>query len=369
MSRQWKHYFSGVLAAYLLLGAGALRARGQSVMQSPGGQPMLEQLLPDSMRQNTDIDAWGWFSYLRNNGDEHRNYLTGDVALGVTQRIGDSIAATADFHFLGANHLSRGFLEQAFVTARLSESAGTLLTVGKFNASFGTEARDEWNRLAGTMSLLFGAEPQDLVGIMLTQPLGDSGISVRPFVAAQFQGHASFYGPPSGGITVDYRPSNTLHLSLTNWIGPGLEADLDDVDEEYTVEYTEDWAGPMFSADREGTLYFVDAAARWYPRPDVTVAAEGLAATVGSSAGTLGWGGLMLMGNYDLSDRWRVFGRWSYLNDAMGIVTGLPQTRNELSVGAGWQFVRGIEVRGEYRHDFARSDDLDSFSVHLTFSL
>jgi hypothetical protein len=51
------------------------------------------------------------------------------------------------------------------------------------------------------------------------------------------------------------------------------------------------------------------------------------------------------------------------------LVTGFFQTRREVSVGFGWFLNDNIEVRGEYRHDFSNAfDDVDSASVHLTFT-
>src|SRR5262249_17782623 len=152
--------------------------------------------------------------------------------------------------------------------------SGTLLTVGKFNANFGAEQRNEWDRLTGTTSLLFGAQPQDLVGIMLTQPLGDGDVTLRPFVTTQFKGEAEFDGRPSGGLAVAYRPNENFGLEFANWIGPGFVSEGDEAEDEYTtVEYTENWYGPNLHADHGGTLYFADLNARWLPRPDVTLQA------------------------------------------------------------------------------------------------
>jgi len=335
----------------------------------PGAPFQIEQLLPPSIAESTNVNAWGWFSYLHDSNSDESSYGIADVALGLTQRLGTRATAVADIHFIDDNGPTRGFLEQAFVTVELSENAETLLTVGKFNASFGVEPRNEWDRLSGTSSLLFGAQPQDLVGVMLTQPVGD--FKIRPFVATQFQGHAVFDGAPSGGLLVQYQPSDTLRASFTNWIGPGFaepEGDDDD-DDDYAAEAaTDNWQGPDLDAVRSGVLYFADANVQWNPRPDLTLAAEALVAITGDSLNQLGWNGFLLLANYDLTDRWRVFGRWSLINDAQGFVTGEDQTQQEVSGGVGYQIISGLELRGEYRHDFARSGDLDSISAHLTFS-
>jgi len=353
--------------------------------------PSLEKLLPPSLAQNLDVNAWGWASYTPAIPHNRENYWDLDLALGATQRFGDRVAATADVHFLDSNGSPSGELQQAFVTAQLSEKSATLLTIGKFNASFGVEPRNAWDRFGGSTSLLFGAEPQDLLGIMLTQPLGNTHLTARPFVAANFQGKSNLEGPPSAGIMLEYRPVHELDLALTNWIGPGFKAqeydadsdsDADEKDTPSSAEYAseeedevysssilENWNGPDFYAERGGTLYFIDAKFTWLATAALTVEGEGLLALNGPSGGTLGWGGLLLLANYDLTDRWRIFARWSFLDDNQGIVTGVAQHRHEISGGAAFELYRGLELRAEYRHDFSdETGDLDALSAHVTFA-
>jgi hypothetical protein len=330
----------------------------------------VENLLPSSVRQNTDLNLWGWFSYLHDSAGEDATYWNGDFALGVTQRITDRLAATADVHVMNQNNSTNGFIEQAFATAELSEQAGTLLTAGKFNADFGIEPRNEWDRLTGTPGLLFGAQPQDLVGAMITQPIGSTALSLKPFVALHFQGNANCDQPPSGGVLLDYAPSDTLRVLLTNWIGPGFTPTEQDDDEynDNSAEYdTTNWTGPEIYGTESGLLYFEDANIQWNPTPDLTLAAEGLFAATQYLDET-GWSGAMVLANYDITDRWRIFGRWSYLNDNQGLITGAAEQHHELSAGVGFQVIAGLELRGEYRHDFAPSGNLDTLSGHLIFS-
>jgi hypothetical protein len=63
-----------------------------------------------------------------------------------------------------------------------------------------------------------------------------------------------------------------------------------------------------------------------------------------------------------------VFARWSALDDSNWLITGIFQKCQEVSGGVGYQIFDGVELRGEYRHDFSNvTPDFDSISIHLTF--
>ena len=56
------------------------------------------------------------------------------------------------------------------------------------------------------------------------------------------------------------------------------------------------------------------------------------------------------------------------MDDSDWLVTGIFQKCQEVSGGAGYHLCDGVEIRGEYRHDFSNvTPDFDSVSVHLTF--
>ncbi|HEY7118667.1 MAG TPA: outer membrane beta-barrel protein [Tepidisphaeraceae bacterium] len=379
------------LSVFLALGA----AFPPACAQDAAPLPTLNSLIPQDLRQDLDAHFWGWASYLATTNEDDHSYWDGELSLDVTKTYANRVAATVQMNFIDANDQMRGELEQAFVSVLLSEQGGTIFTAGKFNANFGVEARDFWNRYTGTTSLLFAAQPQDLIGLMLTQPVGDTGLKVRGFLTNGFQGRFDFDQVPSGGITIEYRPHHDLRLALTNWVGPGFvkpyEEDEEEQEEEYeygtyaeygSSEYGEygeyaygrpafaNWQGPRFDAETGGTLYFLDAKAIWTPRADLTLAAEYLLGITSSSEGQFTWTGFMLLANYDITDRWRVFGRWSYLDDTDGVVTGTAQRLHELSAGLAYTLVRNVELRGEYRHDFSdKNDETDSVSVHLSFGL
>jgi hypothetical protein len=211
---------------------------------------------------------------------------------------------------------------------------------------------------------------------MVTQPLGDSGVILRPFVTADFQGGYNFDQEPSAGLKVEYRPSAELNFAVTQLVGPGfvlyggrpLRAPYPQGAYGFDAgAVVENWQGPNFVAESDSTLYFIDARAEWRARPDLMLSAEFLYGTTRASWGGWWWQGFLLMADYDVSDRLHVYGRWSVLDDPDWLVTGIFQTRQEVSVGAGYHFPWNVEVRGEYRHDFSNAtEDVDTVSIHLT---
>ena len=331
--------------------------------------------LPPAVSHGLDIDVWGWLGDLQTSEDT--NYYDIHLSLGITKSFDQRAAITLQGDYINADGDDRLALNQGFLSVLLSETDGTIFTIGKFHSNIGVEGRDFWERRTGTTSLIFGAQPQDIVGAMLTIPFGDH-VKVRPLITADFQGGYDFDQPPTGGVKLDYHPNEQWSFGLTGLIGPGFVLfGGEEIDEPYSGgSYGDDpaaavanWQGPHFLAERDGTLYFIDAKVIWHIRPDLSLAAEYLYGTTKTENGRFGWHGWVLLATFDVTDRIHVFGRFSYIDDPDWLVTGFFQTRREVSVGFGWRLNENIEIRGEYRHDFSNAyDDVDSASIHLTFT-
>jgi hypothetical protein len=337
---------------------------------------------PPSIAQGLDLDAWGWLGGLLSatphNGSS--DYYDLELGLGISETFGESLKIAAQGNFIDANGNLRGELEQGYLTGKVWDAGETLVTVGKFNANFGVEARDFWNRTTGTTSLLFGAQPQDLLGVMATQPIGETGIELRPYLSADFQGGYEFNQSPSGGLTAQFKPNRTFEIAVTSWVGPGfvlnggqyIHAPYDD-DNYNGLSYAdgvENWEGPNLTGESAGTLYLGEASFIVRPSSDWTVSAECLQGATSSRSGRWGWSGCMVQVDYQVIDPLHVFARWSLLDDSDSIITGTFHRGQEASCGFGYEFIEGLEGRVEYRHDFSNAaSGLDSVSFHLTFSL
>ncbi len=179
---------------------------------------------------------------------------------------------------------------------------------------------------------------------MVTQPLGDSGVTLKPFVVNGF--NDEFYSTlyVSGGLTAEYHPCENLTFGVTAWGAP---------------QYTGDDGAPFFLAESQVT---------WKLPPHLTLSAEALYGQIHPSGTRLSWSGLSALANYDLTDRWRVFGQWSYLDYPLGSIFDANQRRHALSAGVAYQIIRDMELRGEYRHELSSSlTDTDRVSLDLTF--
>ena len=361
--------------------AASPKASDNNVLTDGTASPSLKarfiNSLPPWLGDGLELDAWGWFSDLQNNQREYRNFYDAELSLGVTKSFNQRFALSAQGNFIDANGTRRGEIEQGYGSFVLSENQGSFLTVGKFNANFGAEGRDFWNRTTGTTSLIFGAQPQDLVGVMLTQPVGETGVKLRPFLTEDFQGQFYFNQPPYGGLNIGYQPTHELSLGLTGMIGPGIVLhDGRPIHSPYPRgDYGDsnspiaNWQGPNLVGGSGGTMCFVDAKAIWQVRPDLRFSTEFLEESTSTSHGSWGWFGFLVQADYDVNDRLHFFARWSYLDDADWLVTGVFQRAQEVSGGAGYLIADGLELRGEFRHDMSSATgNVDGVSIHLTFT-
>jgi hypothetical protein len=321
--------------------------------------------------QGLDVGAWGWLGGLRswsNNGDSY--YWDAEASINATKSFNGKAALTVQYNFIDANNLVHGELEQAYGSVLVLDRYQTSVAVGKFNANIGIEARDFWNRQGGTTSLLFGAEPQDMAGLMITQPIPGTDFTIRPFVTEGLEGTFDFGKTPSWGLIAEYRPNEELELCVTNFFGPGYKPTMGLA--RYYDQPELNWPGPSLDGVPGGTLYLLDVRGTWSVTTNLTLGAEYLYAANSASPHGLGWTGFLIQGNYTIDEHWRTFARWSYLNDSGSLVTGDTGLHQELSGGIAYMVDPDLhlEIRAEYRHDFTSYGDHDDVvSIHLSLGV
>ncbi|MEA2734944.1 MAG: hypothetical protein QOE14_1395 [Humisphaera sp.] len=337
---------------------------------APASDLTLTPPASDKYGEGFDLTFWTWLQYQRSGQDGPDSWWAAEFELDLTKRFGDRIAASLDMQFIEEEDDAHAEIEQAFVSFLLLPKNGTILTAGKFNAPWGVEGRDYWDRTTGTVSLLFRAQPQDLTGLMLTHPLGDSGIILRPFVALGFDDMGKLNDSLAGGMMVEYRPADTFSIAATGWWGPGVSepGPYEGFGAPGSIwTLTDAWYGPEFGSDG-GHMQFIDLQATWRARRDLTLAAEYLVARSVNPGEDVSWNGALVLVNYDFDDRWRVFTHYSYLHDADAAVTEVAQRRHAVGIGLGFRPQRDVDFSIEYRYDASdNAQDLNTVTMNAAF--
>jgi hypothetical protein len=301
--------------------------------------------------EGSPIVFWGWLSYLATPQAQESTFWAWEAELDFTHSFTDRLAASADIDFVDTNDGAWPNIEQLFLSILFPDWSDAIFTAGKFNAPYGIERRDFWDRQTGSTSLLFRALPQDLTGVMWTQPWGATGLTFRPFLINGFDDNLDINQQPSLGLTAEFQPCDELYLALTNY------------------------CGPEFAGNNDDKLYFVLPQVTWWVSPETSLSAEYLRGITQSPNGRLDWTGYALIVSHTLTERWRLFGQWSDLSDSEGFFSEAPRHGQQCSAGVAWYLHRHVEGRAEYRHDIVRNPALfgdndsesDSVSAHLTF--
>jgi hypothetical protein len=220
-----------------------------------------------------DFGLWGWAYYSVNDQEEYDKTWGAELELDITKTFAKRLSLAADVEYINYDDHQRGNFEQLFASTLLSPDSGIVLTVGKFNAPFGAESRDYWDRYTATPSLAFISQPQDLRGVMLTTPLGNTDVTLRSFIVSGFSDESTIPSRPSFGMMAEYKPNSRIDLAITGWVGPGVLLpegsygwgdDYDAEAAEYSqmyqnLELANGWTGAEFETARKGALYFIDA--------------------------------------------------------------------------------------------------------------
>ena len=168
---------------------------------------------------------WGWLGYEATPQDKVASFYAWEAELDITKSFSDRIAATADLDFYDSNKGAQVELDQLFISFLFPEWNDAIFTAGKFNAPYGIEQHQFWERQTGSTSLLFNAQPEDLTGVMFTNRWDATNLTFRSFVVNGFDVDPDNNQQPSIGMMVEYRPKKNLTFAWTNWWGPELPND------------------------------------------------------------------------------------------------------------------------------------------------
>jgi hypothetical protein len=323
-------------------------------LEAMGTLPPLEEPAAEGYGgygKGLDLTFWGWISYLRVPQEQYSTFWAWEAEFDVTYSFTENLSAAADIDFEDEEDFAEPNIEQLFLSMMFPGLDDAIFTAGKFNAPYGIERRDFWDRQTGSTSLLFRAMPRDLVGVMFTQPCDEVNLILRPFVVNGFENNLDINQQPSVGLMVEYRPWDEFSLATTNYHGPEFEENTHD------------------------KLYFTLAQGSWLIASSLSLSGEFLYGTTESPFGQLDWTGYALIVSQNLCDPCRLFFQWSDLDDRDGFITGDAQRQQQGSIGLAWYLHELVEARVEYRRNLYREayfggiepEDSDEYSAHFTF--
>lgn len=294
--------------------------------------------------EGVDIEYWGWLTYLYQDQRERSTFWAWEFEIDFTKSFTERLAVGADVDLVDRNSGAEVSLEQLFLSAVVSDRHETVLTAGKFNAPFGIEPVDFWDRKTGSRSLLWDALPHDLTGLMVTQPLGRSHVTARGLVVNGFDQNLDLNRQPSFGALLTWEPEPGLRLGAAWFGGPELVAEVGEKQHLVLAQMAID-LGPRTQVEAEYTWGTADV-----------------------PGGHAHWSGAAAILDVALDERWSVFVRYSVLDDDEGFVTGTPGASQEFGVGLSWWLHPHVELRTEYRRDFGNAGrDENSAFAHLSF--
>src|SRR6185295_12790948 len=93
-----------------------------------------------------DATVWAWLTYARASEGDPKYSWGAELELDLRKTIAKRVTFGADVEVIDYDDLKRGNLEQLFARIGLSRDNDFALTVGKFNAPWGIEPRDFWDR-------------------------------------------------------------------------------------------------------------------------------------------------------------------------------------------------------------------------------
>jgi predicted porin len=252
--------------------------------------------------------------------------------------------AGRDVQFFQARGLDSGDfdLQQAFITYKAPLGEGLTVTFGKFVTLLGAEVIESPDNFNTSRSFLFGfAIPFTHTGLLLNYP-------VTPIVDLTV-------GVVNGWDNVDDNNNAKTFIgrlgfnfaeSLSAYIAGIYGAEQDDQD------------GPK--------RWVIDVVSIFKPLPELTFVLnydygrEDDAVLVDSRLVDARWQGIELIAHYALTEKFGLALRGEFFNDEDGARTGTAQDLWELTLTAGYKWVKSFETRLEYRHDQSNVRSFDS---------
>lgn len=223
-------------------------------------------------------------------------------------------------------------LEQGYFTYAVGSHEQWQFQFGKFNAPIGFESVDPPDMyqysggLVGSYCL-----PTNLTGLLVRTQVGSS-VQWAAYAVNGWDVNTDNNQDKTLGTRLGVNPFTNLGLGLSTISGPERDNNNSSrrtvIDLDLTYVVTESW---LWGGDfNYGT--------------ETNVLADG---------GDADWTGFLVMTNIGFAERWAVTGRFDYLNDRHGVLTGLRQEWKAVTVSPSVTLTDALGGLVEFRYDFS----------------
>ena len=308
---------------------------------------------------------------------EYNTFGLDQVEINITKEIKDWASLRFDLQHCpsagscAANTRDDDIIEQGYLTLTAPVGDGVTFTFGKFNAPIGFELLDPVDMYQFSHSLVFNnGIPTNLTGGMLSTSFGEM-FDVSFYVVNGWDVNPEGAGSSGTNKTVGGRlgitPIKDVNVGFSGIIGKG------------------DGAGGVLTVfDIDGTIKLI---------PDLTLGFEfnfGSDNNAIAAGNDADWFGFLLMGHYDFLEWFGMTLRYDYFDDddgglrlapgtPNGRATGLPDTRQAITVSPTFVIGEGFGALFEYRHAFSNqnvftnsngtpTDNNDSIAFEMTYA-
>jgi hypothetical protein len=211
---------------------------------------------------------------------------------------------------------------------------------GEFFALGGIEEINPTQDANFSRGILFGyATPNTLLGFRTTYHMNDK----LDLIAGINDGWNNIR---------DTSRRKTIELGTTYKVNPAvvLSAAFYNGEERATPETDE---GPLGIRSLLDLVATYNATEKWSFAGNYDYAQQSNVALPGNTFGKATWQGLAGYATYKINDLWRTAFRAEIFNDNNGYPTGVAQTWKEITLTLGYEPIKNLNVRAEFRHDLS----------------
>ena len=247
---------------------------------------------------------------------------------------GDELEVRADIEMLSNTPSDYQFnLEQAYFAYTIPGTEGIQFTFGKYNAPVGfdgVDAPDLYQYSTAYISQL--SAPTNLVGMMLSAPLGEFG-QISGLVANGWDVNTDNNSDKTFGAVLNFNLYEGATLNMSSLYGPEKDDNPGDkrmiFDMNMLIETVPQWTfGGGFN---------------WGMEENSAI----------SGSGDANWWGFLVMTRYDFTEKFGTTFRFDYFDDQDGSRTLSNQKLSSFTVCPGYEITTGLFTELEYRYTWS----------------